>query len=149
MTATNLSPARSWLKPPSPPPPAASQPAPKEQSCFPAHPEPPVYKWHMPGSCPVKQLQPDPTREKRCERKKKSQLLGENKLPPSGRINQDSVTPTRVKASNGKHTMEHIQETFVQIQVAVNKPFSPQTTGIGAIVPSCFFLFNLLVIPKS
>ena len=30
-----------------------------------AHPEPPVYKWHMPGSCPLKQLQPHPTREKK------------------------------------------------------------------------------------
>ena len=26
--------------------------------CFLAHPEPPVYKWQMPGSCPVRQLQP-------------------------------------------------------------------------------------------
>ena len=37
---------------------------------FLAHPEPPVYKWHMPRSCPVKQLQPHPAREKRCEKKR-------------------------------------------------------------------------------
>ena len=36
---------------------------------FLAHPEPPVYKWHMPRSCRVKQLQPHPAREKRCEKK--------------------------------------------------------------------------------
>ena len=51
---------------------------------------------------------------------------------------KDSVTPTRVKASNGKHTIEHVQETFVQIQVAVNKAFSHQTTGISAFVPFHF-----------
>ena len=33
------------------------------------HLDPQVYKWHMPGSCPVKQLQPDPLREKRGGKK--------------------------------------------------------------------------------
>ena len=69
--------------------PPTTEPAPKEQwnrpiqkttsdsvawtwPFFPAHPEPPVYKWHMPGSCPVKQqLQPDHVLEKRCEEKTK------------------------------------------------------------------------------
>ena len=51
---------------------------------------------------------------------------------------KDSVTPTRVKATNCKHMIEHIQETFVQIQLAINKTFSHQTTGISAFVPSHF-----------
>ena len=56
---------------------------------------------------------------------------------------KDSVTPTRVKATNCKHMIEHIQETFVQVQVAMNKTFSHQTTGISAFVPS-HFLQNYL-----
>ena len=56
------------------------------------------------------------------------------------------MIPTRVKASNGKHTVEHIQEAFVQIQVAVNDTFNHQTIGISTFVPS--FPSTRLVIPK-
>ena len=82
-TAANLLPVRCCPKPASSQPPAASQPAPKEQWLGLG----PVslhirsrwyingYKWHMPGNCLVKQLQPDPAREKRCEEKKTNQHL--------------------------------------------------------------------------
>ena len=79
--STNLSPVTCWPRPPANLPPASSQPAPKEQSwiwpCFLAHPAPPVYKWHMPGSCLVQQLQPDHAREKRCEEDNKSSYCGD------------------------------------------------------------------------
>ena len=48
------------------------------------------------------------------------------------------MTPTRVTASNGKPIIEHIEETFVQTQIAVNKTFGLQTTGISAFVPFHF-----------
>ena len=58
---------------------------------------------------------------------------------PLRQHSKDSVTPTLVKAPNGKHMIEHIQETLVQIQIAANQTFSHQTTGISAFVSSHLF----------
>ena len=65
-------------------------------------------------------------------------IIGRKQIATFWQHSKDSVTPTRVTASNGKPIIEHIEETFVQTQIAVNKTFGLQTTGISAFVPFHF-----------